>query len=123
MTSNETSFALLKSIIAEDVYAYEVNSTINLSGSQVSDYSGNSRAQKFNWAQTNQVNIAGVEYFYGILSYALISKSGVNFEFIHYLLLDRIISYLLGSVCLRFLSSNLYFDPLYLLIYLKITYH
>ena len=63
MTSNETSFALLKSIIAEDVYAYEVNSTINLSGSQVSDYSGNSRAQKFNKAQTKRVNITGVQSF------------------------------------------------------------
>ena len=46
MTSNETSFSLLKSIIAEDIDAYKVCYTINFLGSWVSDFVGNSRAQK-----------------------------------------------------------------------------
>ena len=66
MTSNDTSFDLLKSIIAEYVDAYEVRSAINFPGSRVSDFSGNSRAQKINKAQTKRVNITGVHYFYGL---------------------------------------------------------
>ena len=66
MTSNETSFALLKSIIAEDVDAYEVRSTINFPGSRVSDSAGNLRAQKLNKAQTKRVNVTGVQYFCGL---------------------------------------------------------
>ena len=52
MTSNETSFALLKSIIAEDFDAYEVHSKIHFPGSWVSYFAGNSCAQKINKAQT-----------------------------------------------------------------------
>ena len=66
MTSNETSFALLKSIIAEDVDAYEVRSTKNFLGSRVSYFSVNSSARKLNKAQTKRVNITGVHYFLGI---------------------------------------------------------
>ena len=36
MTSNETSFAIIKSIIAEDIDAYEVSSMINFPGYRVS---------------------------------------------------------------------------------------
>ena len=60
MTSNETYFALLKSIIEDDVYAYEVHSTINLRHSQVSYFVGKFHAQKLNKAQTKQVNITVV---------------------------------------------------------------
>ena len=66
MTSNETSFALLKSIIAEDVGAYEVRSTINFPVSRVSYFSGNSRARKLNKAQTKRVNITGIQYSRGL---------------------------------------------------------
>ena len=66
MTSNETSFDLLKSIIAEDVDAYEVRSTIYFLGYQVSDFAENLRAQKLNKAQAKRVNITGVQYFRGI---------------------------------------------------------
>ena len=66
MTSIETSFALLKSIISEYVDAYKVRSTINLPGSRVSDFPGNLRARKINKAQTKRVNITGVQYFRGI---------------------------------------------------------
>ena len=65
ITSDETSFALLKSIIAEGVDAYEVRSTINFLGSRVSYFAGNLHAQKLNKAQTKRVNIMGVHYFLG----------------------------------------------------------
>ena len=52
MTSNETSFALLKSNIAEDVDAYKVHSTINFLGSQVFDITGNSCTRKLNKTKT-----------------------------------------------------------------------
>ena len=63
MTFNETSFNLLKSIIEEDVDAYEVDSTINITGSRFLYLAGNSRAQKLNKAQTKRLNIKGVYYF------------------------------------------------------------
>ena len=66
MTYNETSFALLNSIIAEDVDAYKVRSTIKFPGSQVAYFAGNLHAQKIKKAQTKQVNITGVQYFCGI---------------------------------------------------------
>ena len=50
MTSDKTSFALFKSIIAKDVDAYEVRSTINFPGSQVLDSAGNLRTQKLKMA-------------------------------------------------------------------------
>ena len=63
MTSDETYFALLKSIIAEDIDEYEVRSTINFMGSWISYFAGNLRARKLNKAQTKRVNITGVYYF------------------------------------------------------------
>ena len=63
MDFNETSFSLLKSIIAKGVDVYEVRSTIAFTVSWVSDLAGNSCAQKLNKAKTKRVNIMGVHYF------------------------------------------------------------
>ena len=80
MTSNETSFALFKSIIAENIDAYELWSTINFPGSRVSDFAVNLCAQKINEAQTKRVNITGVHYFRRFdIAYACINSSDVNF--------------------------------------------
>ena len=57
MTSNEISFALLKSIIVEDVDTYEVRLKINFLGNWVLGFVGNSLAQKLNKAQTKRVKI------------------------------------------------------------------
>ena len=66
MTLNYTSFALLKSIIAEDVDTYELSSTINFPVSWVLYFTSNLRARKINKAQTKRVNITGVQYFRGL---------------------------------------------------------
>ena len=66
MTYAETSFALLKSITETYVDTYEVHSTINFPGSQVSDFAGNLRARKLNKEQTKRMNIMGVQYFHAI---------------------------------------------------------
>ena len=66
MNSNETSFAVLKSIISKGVDAYEVRSTINFPGSRFSDFAGKLHAQKLNKAQIKRVDITGMQYFYGI---------------------------------------------------------
>ena len=44
-------------------YTYELHSTIIFPGSRISDFSGNSRAQKLNKAQTKRANITGVQFF------------------------------------------------------------
>ena len=56
-----------------------MRSTIIYPDSRVSDFSGNSRAQKLNKAQTKRANITGVQYFRGLCSFARINRSGVNF--------------------------------------------
>ena len=97
ITSNETSFALLKSIIAEDFDAYEVISTINFSGYRVSDFAGKSRARKINKAQTKQMNITGYSIFVGFgFSYARINSSGVKF----------VLSFILYSLHLLAICAN-----------------
>ena len=67
MTPNETSYALLKSVIAEGVDAYEVRFMIHFPGSRVSDFAGNLYAQKRDKALTKPLNITGVQYFCGLL--------------------------------------------------------
>ena len=63
MTSDETSFALLKSSITEYVDANKVRSKINFLGSRVFDFSVKSRARKLKKAQTKRVKKMGVKYF------------------------------------------------------------
>ena len=58
---------------------YEVRSTIIYLGSQVSDLSGNSCAQKINKEQTKQERITGVKYFCGLWSFTCINRSGIYF--------------------------------------------
>ena len=60
---------------------YEVCSTIIFPGSRVSDFAGNLHAQKLNKSQTNQADVTGVQYFFGICYFSLINRSGVKFLF------------------------------------------
>ena len=58
---------------------YEVHSMTILPGSRVSDFAGNSRAQKLDKSHKMQANITGVQYFRGLWYFACINRSGVNF--------------------------------------------
>ena len=78
INSNETSFALLKSIIEEDIDAYKVLSTIIFQDSRVFKetraHENSTRHRKSEWIERAYSIFAG----FGV-AYALINRSYVSF--------------------------------------------